>query len=79
MFSAGFGLDKCTGLVPLEGDPEVAHGGITAWVISRAYEAWLSELVGPGDIFMYESSSCILLHFAGQSIGGTRIPVGSSN
>lgn len=57
MFLAGFGFDKYTGLVPLEGDPEVAHGGVTAWVISHVYEAWLPELVGPGDVFMYDGAS----------------------
>lgn len=57
MFWAGFGYDKRTGLIPLEGDPESARGGVTAWVISHVYEAWLPELVGPGDIFMHDGAS----------------------
>lgn len=58
-----FGLDlTLTSLIPLERDPESAHGGVTAWVISHVYEAWLPELVGPDDIFMHNSASVYTAH-----------------
>lgn len=57
MFQAGFGFDKYMGLIPLEGDPKLVCGGVTAQVISHVYEAWLPELVGLGDIFMHDGAS----------------------
>lgn len=56
MFWAGFGYNCRTGLVPLDGDPESARGGVTSQVIHDLYEAWLPELVQPGDIFMHDNA-----------------------
>jgi transposase len=32
-------------------------GGITSWVIHSVYEAFLPELLQPGDIFMHDGAS----------------------
>jgi transposase len=57
MFWAAFGFNRRTGLLPLEGDPEAARGGVTAWVIHGVYESFLPEILGPGDIFMHDGAS----------------------
>jgi hypothetical protein len=31
----------CTGLMPLNGDPLLAQGGITSWVIGELYHTYL--------------------------------------
>jgi hypothetical protein len=41
MFWAAFGQDMRTGLVPLNGDPLSAQGGITGWVIGELYHVYL--------------------------------------
>lgn len=38
MVSAAFGFNQRTGLLPLEGDPESARGGVTSWAIYSVYE-----------------------------------------
>ncbi|BDD59129.1 hypothetical protein MAP00_009280 [Monascus purpureus] len=57
MFWAAFGFDRRTGLLPLDGDPESAHGGVTAWVIHGVYETFLPEFLHNGDIFMHGGAS----------------------
>ena len=57
MFWACFGYNTRTGLVPLDGDPNLARGGVTAAIIRDIYEAFLPELVQPGDIFMHDGAS----------------------
>lgn len=52
-----FGFDQRTGLLPLDGDPESARGGVTAWVIRDVYEAFLPEFLTHGDIFMHDGAS----------------------
>ena len=37
MVSAAFGFNQRTGLLPLEGDPESARGGVTSWAIYRLW------------------------------------------
>jgi transposase len=62
MFWAGFGHGVCTGLVPLDGDPDSPCGGVTSRVIHDVYSAFLPELVEPGDIFMHDNAP---VHTAG--------------
>lgn len=57
MFWAAFGFNRRTGLLPLEGDPEAARGGVTAWIIRGVYESFLPDILGPGDIFMHDGAS----------------------
>lgn len=61
MFWAGFGEDIRTGLIALDGDPEARHGGVSRWVISAVYQAYLPTLLLPGDIFMHDGA---LVHTA---------------
>jgi hypothetical protein len=53
MFWAVFDFNQRTGLLPLDGDPEAARGGVTACV----YELFLPDILGPGDIFMHGGAS----------------------
>lgn len=57
MFWAAFGFNRRTGLLPLEGDPEAARGGVTAWVIRGVYESFLPDILRPGDIFIHDRAS----------------------
>jgi len=57
MFWAAFGQDIRTGLVPLDGDPEAARGGVTGWVITEVYRAFLPTILVPGDTFMHDGAS----------------------
>ncbi len=57
MLWAAFGYNIRTGLVPLDGDPQSARGGVSGWVISCLYEAFLPGFVQPGDIFMHDNAS----------------------
>jgi len=57
MLWAAFGQDARTGLVPLDGDPESARGGVTARVIVEVYCAFLPVILEPGDIFMQDGAS----------------------
>ena len=57
MFWAAFGQNIRTGLVPLDGDPESARGGVTARVIVELYRAYLPTILQPGDIFMQDGAS----------------------
>ena len=45
-----------SGLVPLDGDEELARGGVTGRVIRALYSAFLAEFVGPDDIFMHDNA-----------------------
>jgi transposase len=57
MFWAAFGFNRRTGLLPLDGDPDAARGGVTAWVIRGVYKSFLPDILGPGDIFMHDGAS----------------------
>jgi transposase len=57
MLWASFGHNIRTGLVPLDGDPESARGGVTARVIVEVYRAYLPTILQPGDIFMHDGAS----------------------
>lgn len=58
MFWAAFGEDFCTGIVPLDGDPNSPRGerGVNGQVISDLYQAYLPEVVQPGHIFMHDGA-----------------------
>jgi transposase len=56
MLWAAFGHNRRTGLVPLDGDPEAARGGVTSWVIRALYEAFLPEIMVDGGEFMYDGA-----------------------
>jgi hypothetical protein len=45
MFWAAFGQDIRTGLVPLDGDPLAARGGVTGWVIVQLYRSFLPTIL----------------------------------
>jgi transposase len=62
MFWAGFGYDTRSGLVPLDGDVDSPNGGVTSRVIFDLYQAWLPELVHPGDIFMHDNAPVDTAH-----------------
>jgi transposase len=54
MFWAGFGSNLRTQLVPLDGDPESARGGVSS--IFWLYSDWLPALLRPGDIFLQDNA-----------------------
>jgi transposase len=56
MFWAGFGQTIRTGLVPLNGDLGVGHGGINSRHIEALYQAQLPEFVFEGDIFIHDNA-----------------------
>lgn len=56
MFWAGFGYNQRTGLVPLDGDPNSQHSGVTSSIISDLYQSYLPDIVHPGDIFMHDNA-----------------------
>jgi transposase len=55
MLWAAFGHNRRTGLVPLDGDPLVARGGVTSWVI-KEYQAYLPDIMVEGGEFMYNGA-----------------------
>ena len=57
MLWAAFRQDARTGLVPLDGDPESARGGVTSRVIVEVYRAFLPTIIRPGDIFMQDGAT----------------------
>lgn len=57
MLWAAFGQDTRTGLIPLDGDPDSARGGVSARVIVDLYTAFLPSILQPGDIFMQDNAS----------------------
>ena len=54
MLWAVFKWNQRTGLVPLDGDPLVARGGVSSWVIENLYRSFLPTIVDDGDTFMYD-------------------------
>ena len=56
MFWAAFGQEERTGLVPVDGDPLAARGGVSGWVIGELYRAYLPTILRPGDIFMHDGA-----------------------
>ena len=65
MFWAGFGQEIRTGLIPLDGDPDSARGGVNAKVIVELYKAYLPTLLEPGDIFMQDGASVHTAYIVG--------------
>lgn len=57
MLWAAFGYGIRTGLVPLDGDPLAARGGVSGWVMSCVYQGQLPGFVQPGDTFMHDNAS----------------------
>lgn len=57
MFWAAFGFNRKTGLLPLEGDPESARGGVTSWVIYNVYENFFPAILEESNIFMHDGAS----------------------
>lgn len=55
MFWAGFSYDRRTGLVPLDGDPDSRHHGVTSSIISDLYRSYLPIL------FTLEISLCMIM------------------
>ena len=62
MFWAGFTHNRRSGLVPLDGDPNSRRGGVTSFIISDLYQAFLPDFLGPNDIFMHDNAP---VHTAG--------------
>lgn len=62
MFWAAFGEQSRTGLVPLDGDPQSARGGITGQIIADLYRAFLPQILEPGDMFMHDNASVHTSH-----------------
>lgn len=62
MFWAAFGESACTGLVPLDGDPESQCGGITGSIIESLYQSFLPDFLQPGDIFMHDNAPVHIAH-----------------
>jgi transposase len=56
MFWATFRHDIRTGLIPLDGDPDSARGGVSSRVIYHLYSIFLPGLLQPGDIFMHDNA-----------------------
>jgi transposase len=56
MLWAAFGSNRRTGLVPLDGDPEAPRGGVTSWVISEVYRAFLPDIMVEGGEFMHDGA-----------------------
>lgn len=56
MLWAAFGHNRRTGLVPLDGDPLAARGGVTSWVIRCLYQAHLPEVMVEGGEFMHDGA-----------------------
>jgi transposase len=54
---AAFGNNTRTDLIPLDGDPESARGGVTGRIIRDLYEVQLPPLVRENDIFMHDNAS----------------------
>ena len=57
MLWAAFGHDRRTGLVPLDGDPNSAKGGVTSFVIRDLYTYFLPEIMVEGGEFMHDGAS----------------------
>ena len=56
MLWAAFGSNRRTGLMPLDGDPESARGGVSAWVIKAVYQAFLPDVMVEGGEFMHDGA-----------------------
>lgn len=56
MLWAAFGHNRRTGLVPLDGDPQAARGGVTSWVIRGLYESFLPDIMVEGGEFMHDGA-----------------------
>lgn len=56
MLWAAFKWNQRTGLVPLDGDPLAARGGVSSWVIQYLYRSFLPTIIGEEDIFMHDGA-----------------------
>lgn len=56
MFWAAFGYGIRTQLVPMEGDPASAKGGVTARVYQAVLDRHLPPILGLGNIFMQDNA-----------------------
>ena len=75
MFWAAFNENSCTGLVPLDGDPDSPGGGISARVIRDLYQAFLPDFIGPDDIFMQDNAPVHKAHIIMRLLEDLRITV----
>lgn len=55
MFFGAFSIDRATGLVPLEGDPEAAHGGVSSRIILECLKQHLPEIIDEGMTFQHDN------------------------
>src|SRR5699024_1734442 len=59
MFWAGFSHNRRTGLVPLDGDPDTRHSGVTNSIISDLYQSYdISTQI----LSILEISLCMTMH-----------------
>lgn len=56
MFWAGFCEELRTTLIPLEGDPQAPHNGVSGRVIYDVYREVLPEVILEIDIFMHDNA-----------------------
>src|SRR5699024_7127960 len=56
MFWAGFSEELRTALVPLSGDPEAPHNGVSARIIYELYREMLPTIMEEADIFMHDNA-----------------------
>ena len=56
MLWAAFGHNRRIGLIPLDGDPLAARGGVTSWDIRNLYEAFLPDIIVEGGEFMHDGA-----------------------
>lgn len=62
MFWAAFGFGVRTALVPMEGDPESAKGGVTARVYKEVLDEHLLPILQYGAIFMHDNAPIHTAH-----------------
>jgi hypothetical protein len=56
MLWAAFEHNRRIGLVPLDGDPEAARGGLTSWVIRELHQAFLLDIIVPRGELMHDGA-----------------------
>jgi len=56
MFWAAFSHSKRTALVPCNGNPTSAHGGVSSQILLSILQEHLPTILKPGDIFMQDGA-----------------------
>jgi transposase len=62
MLWAAVKWNQRTGLVPLDGDPLAARGGVSSWVIKNLYRSFLPTIVSDSDTFMQDGAGPHRVH-----------------